>query len=170
MSTLTAKPLSLVRIHFQELYQRHLRRHSQLGVNVVHLVALIGVWFSVYSALFALTGSPYVPAGLAVAYFSVLVVNTPLRVLIAVGMLLMLLVGAVVAIPTLPAWAFWVSLLPIPILYKLQAWSHRVWNVERDLSEFNVKYQKGFILFVVLLFYEVPIVLNYLVFDRRRWA
>ncbi len=169
MSTLTAQAMSLLQINFQELYLRHLCRHSQLGVNVVHLTALVGIWVCVYAALFALTGSPYVPVGLALAYFAVLALNTPARVLAAVALLLALLVGAVVAIPAPPAWAFWIYLLPMPIFYKVQAWSHTVWNVERDMSEFNRKYAKGSTLFVVLLFYEVPIVLNYLAFDRRHW-
>jgi hypothetical protein len=169
MSTLTAEPLSLVRLNFQELYRRHLCRHSQLGVNAVHLTALLGIWFSVYAALFTLTCSPFVPAGLAVAYFAVLALNTPLRVLAAVAVLLITLVAVVIAAPALPVWAFWVYLLAIPILYKVQAWSHQVWHVERDLGAFKEKYAKGSMLFVVLLFYEVPIVLNYLAFDRERW-
>ena len=35
-------------------------------------------------------------------------------------------------------------------------------------DEFNKKYTKGFVLFVVLLFYESAVVLNYLVFDRKK--
>ena len=34
--------------------------------------------------------------------------------------------------------------------------------------EFNKKYTKGSVLFVVLLIYEVPIVLNFLLFLPRR--
>ncbi len=109
------------------------------------------------------------PVGLALAYFSVLAINTPLRVLAVVAVFLALLVTAVVAIPAPPQWAFWIYLLLIPILYKVQAWSHTIWNTERDLGEFDRKYTKGFVLFVVLLFYEVPIVLNFLTFDRKHW-
>ncbi len=170
MSTLTTRPMSLVSIEFQELYERHLCRHSQFGINVVHLLALFGIWYAVYAAAYALSGTPWVPAALAGSYFLVLAPNTPLRVLAVVALFLAVLVGLVVCVPALPTWAFWAYLVPVPVFYKLQAWSHKVWTVEHDMTEFNRKYPKGFVLFVVLLFYEVPIVLNYLVLDRKRWA
>jgi hypothetical protein len=162
--------MSLVSVEFDELYARHLCRHSQLGINVAHLGALFGIWYAVYAAAYALSGTPWVPVALAGAYFLVLLPSTPLRVLAAVALFLGVLVAAVVSVPPLPAWAFWAYLLAVPLCYKLQAYSHKVWDVERDMTEFNRKYTKGFVLFVVLLFYEVPIVLNYLVYDRKRWA
>ena len=170
MSTLTSRPMSLWWIDFDELYARHLCRHSQFGINVAHLVALYGVWYAVYAAAYTLTGSPWAPVALAMSYFAVLVPNTPLRVLAVLALFLAGLVASVVCVPALPWWVFWAYLLPIPLFYKLQAWSHKVWNIENDMTEFNRKYTKGLVLFVVLLFYEVPIVLNYLVFGRKRWA
>jgi hypothetical protein len=170
MSTLTSRPMSLVWIEFDELFARHLCRHSQFGINVAHLAALFGVWYAVYAAAYALTGTPWVPAALAVSYFAVLAPFTPVRVLAVLALFLGMLVASVVFVPALPAWAFWVYLLPIPLFYKLQAWSHKVWNVERDMTEFDKKYTKGSVLFVVLLFYEVPIVLNYLVYGRKQWS
>jgi hypothetical protein len=157
----------VVHVEFPELYARHLCRHSQLGINVAHLVALFGVWFGVYGALYWLFGTPWVPVGMAVAYAGVVAVNVPPRVGLAVALFLALLVAAVLLLPELPVWAY---LMMIPVFYKLQAWSHKLFNVERDMTEFNRKYTKGFVLFVVLLFYEVPIILNYLVFDRDNWA
>jgi hypothetical protein len=168
--TLSPRPMSLVFVDFAELYARHLCRHSQLGINVAHLAALFGVWWSVYAAAFALTGEWWVPAALAAAYLASLVPGAPVRVLAATGLFLAALVASVVFLPTLPAWLFWVYLPPIPIFYKLQAYSHKVWDVARDMTEYDRKYTKGAVLFVVLLFYEVPIVLNYLVYDRKRWA
>ena len=167
MSTLTSRPLSVVHVEFPELYARHLCRHSQLGINVAHLVALFGVWFGVYGALYWLFDTPWVPVGMAGAYAGVVAVNVPPRVGLAVALFLALLVAAVLLLPELPVWAY---LMMIPVFYKLQAWSHKLFNVERDMTEFNRKYTKGFVLFVVLLFYEVPIILNYLVFDRDNWA
>ncbi len=38
------------------------------------------------------------------------------------------------------------------------------------MTEFNRKYTKGYVLFVVLLIFEVPLVLNYLIFDRKNWT
>jgi hypothetical protein len=157
----------VVHVEFPELYARHLCRHSQLGINVAHLVALFGVWFGVYGALYWLFGTPWMPVGMAVAYVGVVAVNVPPRVGVAVALFLALLVGAVLLLPELPVWAY---LVMIPVFYKLQSWSHKLFNVERDMTEFNRKYTKGFVLFVVLLFYEVPIILNYLVFDRDNWA
>ena len=40
----------------------------------------------------------------------------------------------------------------------------RVYTAATDMTEFNKKYTKGSVLFVVLLIYEVPIVLNFLFF------
>ena len=52
MSTLTARPMSLPIVEFDELYARHLCRHSQFGINVTHLAALFGVWFGVYGLVY----------------------------------------------------------------------------------------------------------------------
>jgi hypothetical protein len=175
-ASLSPRPMSLAVIEFAELYERHLCRHSQFGINVAHLAALVGIWWAVYAAAFCLATALlgelawWVPAAMAAAYFLTLVPNTPARVLAVTALFLALLVASVVFVPALPWWAFWACLLPIPIFYKLQAYSHKIWDVARDMTEFNRKYSKGPVLFVILLFYEVPIVLNYLLFDRKRWA
>jgi hypothetical protein len=70
----------------------------------------------------------------------------------------------------LPELPIWVYLVMIPVFYELQSLSHKVFTAARDMTEFNRKYSKGSVLFVILLFYEVPIVLNYLVFGRKDWA
>jgi hypothetical protein len=166
MSTLATRPLSLWHVDFAGLYARHLCRHSQLGINVAHLAALFGVWFAVYAALYCLVGWPWLSVVLAGAYLGVLVPNVPPRVLAVTAAFLALFVGSLLLLPPLPAWAALAFAALVPVFYKLQAWSHKVWTVERDMTEFNKAYPKGGALFVVLLFYEVPIVLNYLVFDR----
>jgi hypothetical protein len=56
MSTLTTRPMSLLRVEFNELYARHLCRHSQLGINVIHLIALFAIWYAVYGLLYWLVG------------------------------------------------------------------------------------------------------------------
>jgi hypothetical protein len=159
--------MSLVFIEFGELYERHLCRHSQLGINVAHLAALLGIWYAIYAAAYAATGMPIVPAVMAVLYFVVLAPFTPIRVLAATAVLLVLLVASVVCLPTLPAWMAWAYLLLVPVFARFQSWTHKVWTVERDMTEFNKKYPKGFVLSVILLFYEVPILLNYLVFTSH---
>jgi hypothetical protein len=159
--------LSLRSIDFPDLYARHLCRHSQFGINVAHLAALFGTWFGVYGVVYWLTANPWLLVGLAAAYWLAVAVNVPVRVAVAVAAFLALFVAALVYTPLLPVWAYAVM---VPVFYKLQSWSHKVWNVERDMTEFNKRFPKGFVLFVVLLFYEVPICLNYLVFDRKNWA
>jgi hypothetical protein len=41
--------MSLWHVEFQELYARHLCRHSQFAINVAHLAALFATWFAVYA-------------------------------------------------------------------------------------------------------------------------
>jgi hypothetical protein len=91
----------------------------------------------------------------------------PVRVALATAAFLAVFLAAVLYLPPLPLWAY---LILVPVCYKLQSWSHKVFNVEKDMTEFNRKYTKGGVLFVVLLVYEVPIVLNYLVFDPGSWS
>ena len=54
--------------------------------------------------------------------------------------------------------------------YKLQTWSHKIYNFKKDMTEFNKKYPKGVTLFLLLSLYELPILLNYLCFDRKSWS
>jgi hypothetical protein len=159
--------MSMLRVDFTELYARHLYRHSQFGINVVHLASLFGTWFGVYGLLFSLWHEVWLPVGLAVAYWVLIALNAPARVCVASAVFLALFVATVVYTPELP---WWVYLLMVPLFYKIQSWSHKVWTRERDMTEINVKYPKGFVLFVVLLINEVPIVLNFLLFDRQPHA
>ena len=83
MSTQTARPLSLLHIDFDNLYARHLGRHSQFGINVGHLAALFGLWFGAYAALYQLILLLGLPAGclvigaLALSYLVMVAVNAP---------------------------------------------------------------------------------------------
>ena len=166
-STAQAPPLSLARIDFADLYARHLCRHSQFGINVAHLAALFGVWFGVYGFVYALLPEPWVPLAIAAAYLLAIAPNLPIRVTVATAIFLAAFVSAVIWLPLLPFWAY---LIFVPVFYKLQAWSHKVFTTASDMTEFNQRYPKGQALFWVLLFFEVPFLLNYLVFDRKRWS
>src|SRR4051812_16038254 len=123
MSTETARPLSLLHVDFEGLYTRHLGRHSQLGINVNHLLALFMLWFGVYAFLTQgarLVGVPSpwaLPVGLALAYLLVVSMHSPPRVILATAAFLALLVGGVVAVPPLPGWAAPLFLLLVPIGY-----------------------------------------------------
>jgi hypothetical protein len=169
--------MSLLRVDFQELYARHLCRHSQFGINVAHLAALFGTWFGVYGIVYwqvkaAWLAVAHLAEGVAVAmaagYLAALAVTgTPVRVLVVTVGFLALFLATLFWLPELPIWVY---LLMIPVFYELQSLSHKVFKVEQDMTEFNKKYSKGSLLFVILLFYEVPIVLNYLLFGRKDWA
>jgi len=186
MSTITSRPLSLLRVDFPDLYARHLCRHSQFGINVVHLAALFGVWFGVYGIVYALVRGrtelipfyewgrtelipfyEWLPVALAAAYLALVALNAPARVCVATGLFLIPFVAAVLLLPEFPVWVY---LVMIPVCYELQSLSHKVFTAATDMTEFNKKYPKGFVLFVVLLIYEVPLVLNYFFFARKTWT
>src|SRR5262245_31772945 len=139
MSTLTARPMSLVRVEFDELYARHLCRHSQYGINVGHLLALLGTWFGVYGAVYWLIRSEWVLIGLATGYLLAMAPSLSVRVLLASAAFMAGLVALVLWVPLLPLWAY---LLMVPVWYKLQSWSHKLFRVARDMTEFDRKYRK----------------------------
>jgi hypothetical protein len=158
--------MSLLRVDFADLYARHLCRHSQFGINVVHLAALFGVWFGVYGIVYALIHVAWLPVVLAAVYLAMVALNAPVRVCVATALFLAGFVVAVLWVPELPIWVY---LVMVPVFYELQSLSHKVWTVAADMTEFNKRYPKGSVLFVVLLINEVPLVLNYLLFDRKNW-
>lgn len=166
MSTVTSEPLSLWRVDFADLYGRHLCRHSQLGINVVHLAALFGVWYGVYGAVYTLARVEWLPLALALAYLGLVALNASVRVCVATAAFLALFLAAVFWLPELPLWLY---LLMIPVCYEVQTLSHKVWTTESDMTEYNKRYPKGRVLFVILLINEVPLLLNYLLFDRKNW-
>ena len=167
MSMTSSQPVMLFRFDFSELYLRHLCRHSQYGNNVAHLVALFGMWYGVYALVFWLTGAPWLPAALALAYLALVAFNAPARVLVATAIFMGLFLAAVIWLPALPIWAY---IVIIPVFYEIQQLSHKVFTVEKDMTAFEERYPKGPVLFVILLIFEVPLVLNYLVFGRKDWA
>jgi hypothetical protein len=175
MSAGTTQPLSLLHVDFDALYTRHLGRHSQVGINIAHLIALYGLWFCVYAAiaqgarLLGLPASWSVVVVMAVAYLATVSINAPAHVWLATAVFLLLFVAGVLSLPALQGWSIAGVLALIPVFYKLQSWSHRVWTAAADMSEFNKQFPPGRDLNLILLFYEVPICLNYLVFRRQDW-
>src|SRR5262245_39872212 len=126
--------MRLFLVEFDELYARHLCRHSQCGINVVHLIALAAIWYSIYGLGYWLTGMAWLIAMPAVLYLGMLAPNLPARVLGATGLFLAAIVAAVVLFPQPP---FWVYLLMIAVSYKVQSWSHRFYTHETDMTEFD---------------------------------
>jgi hypothetical protein len=158
--------MSLWGVDFAELYGRHRCRHSQFGINLVHLAALAGLWFGVYGLVHVLTRVDWPAAALAVAYLALVALHVPVRVGMATAGFLALFLAAVFWLPELP---WWVYLVMIPLFYEIQSLSHKVWTAATDTTAYDMKYPKGAKLFVVLLILEVPLVLNYLLFDRKNW-
>jgi hypothetical protein len=175
MSTQTARPLSLLHFDFDNLYARHLGRHSQFGINVGHLAALFGLWYGAYAALYQMILSSGLPAGyvvigsLALTYLAIVALNAPYHVLLATAAFLAIFVASVVAMPRLPVWSIPAFIAIIPVFYKLQSWNHKIWTTAADMTEFNKQFPPGRALTLILLIYEVPVCLNYLVFKRQDW-
>jgi hypothetical protein len=175
MSTATTRPLSLLHVDFQDLYSRHLGRHSQFGININHLAALYGLWFGIYAAVYQTVLSLGIPSGwliivaMAVGYLGLVATNAPFHVSLATAAFLAVFVTSILALPRLPVWSIPLFLVLIPISYKFQAWGHKKWTVAADMSEFNKRFPPGRALNFILLIDEVPICVNYLVFRRQDW-
>jgi hypothetical protein len=175
MSTQTTRPLSLSHVDFDDLYARHLGRHSQFGINVGHLLALYGLWFGVYETIYQAVLHFDVPAGwllivaLAGVYLAAVAVNAPYGVTVVTAAFLGVFVASVVALPRLETGWSLVFLAMIPVFYKFQSWNHKIWTVAADMTEFNKRFPPGRALSTILLIYEVPICLNYLLFRRSDW-
>ncbi|HEV3344189.1 MAG TPA: hypothetical protein VG125_27685 [Pirellulales bacterium] len=160
--------MNLLKVNFDELYRRHLCRHSQFGINVLHLIAVVGIYFSLFGIAFALPAAPWIVGGVLTVYCLLLVANLPFRVWIAtvlsIGVLLS--VSAFLALPRIYVWIYIVMIIG---WHRFQVWNHRVYDRSHPMDAFTDKYRKGAILFVLLAVYELPILLNYLVFDRGNW-
>ncbi len=120
MSTETTPPLSLLHVDFDELYTRHLGRHSQFGINVAHLIALYGIWFGIYAIVKQAVlhlGLPVawpIILAMATTYFVTVAINAPFRVCLATAVFLAFFVASVLSLPKLPIWSILVFLLPDP--------------------------------------------------------
>jgi hypothetical protein len=175
MSTETTQPLSLLHVDFDDLYARHLGRHSQFGINVAHLAALFGLWFGGYATLYQailLLGPPdgwLIIVALGLTYLAFVAINAPYHVWLATAVFMTFFVASVVALPQLPSWSFLAFVLMVPACYKIQSWSHKIWTAAADMTEFNKRIPPGRTLNLILLIYEVPICLNYLFFRRTDW-
>src|SRR4029077_19837755 len=102
MARLPARPPRLLLVEFDELYARHLCRHSQCGINVVHLLALWGVWYAVYGLLHWISGVKWALAVPAVIYLITLTPNVPWRVLAASALFLASIGAALFLLPEPP--------------------------------------------------------------------
>ena len=59
--------MNIFRVNFQELYRRHLCRHSQFGLNIWHLIAVAGILIGLnFNAVEPYMGEPLMLRGFAV--------------------------------------------------------------------------------------------------------
>src|SRR5262249_652484 len=158
--TQRSHPMNLFYIDFQELYRRHLCRHSQFGINVLHLIAVAGIYLALYAIAFALPVSKWILGVALGIYFALLIFNVPFRVWLANLAFMLLLLSLYLALPQVNVWVWVVSIL---VWHRFQVWNHKVYDKHDDMGEFQGKYRKGPALFVLLSVYELPILLNYLV-------
>lgn len=152
-------------VQFSELYRRHLCRHSEVGLNVLHLIAVLGVYFSIAGIISAIAAIliPGVPPLAAVA-----IVLTPYTILILIyvpfgtASLNLAAIGLVAGLeqtcPWLPAWG---HILLIVFWHRVQLWSHHFYTDSFDMSPFAEKYRKGLKLFLVLAVFELPLLIHY---------
>lgn len=160
-------------VAFDDLYRRHLCRHGHFGINVLHLFAVVGIDLAVFGLagglIHRLTGANPLPllCVLVVPWFLIVVRNIPASITIVTAtVVLSMLTVTKLLLPVIP-WPVW--LLLIPAMHRLQLWSHTVYPMERDMSQFAKEYKKGLRLFFLLLIYELPILLNYFVAGRSDW-
>lgn len=168
--------MNLFAIDFDEIYRRHLCRHAQLGINVLHVLAVGGIYFclcGIAAGILRLLHVPNVPLGLCVLlvpYFGLLLFNVPLRTWLPTLGAMGVVLAAQIATESVAPWFPWWAYVPIVLLlYRFQQVSHRFYPLSRDMSAFERKYVKGPYLFVLLAVYELPILLHYLLHGRRDW-
>jgi len=153
-----------LRADFQELYRRHLCRHSEFGINILHLVAVAGVYLAVFGIAFALPGASWIVSGVLFTYFLVLAANIPFRLLVVNTVVIGSLLTLFLMLPEIPVWIHMVLLVA---WHRFQVWQHKIYHRHSDMSQFEQKYQKGWALSVLLAVYELPILLNFLVLEAK---
>ena len=90
MITLSERSMHPFKIEFVELFQRHLCRHSHFGVNVIHLITLLGIWCSFAGILYGVLPLPVLMT-LGTLVFTLVAVNTPNRLMLQVGCLALIM-------------------------------------------------------------------------------
>jgi hypothetical protein len=153
--------LNPLKVDFFELYRRHLCRHSQLGINVLHLVSVAGIYIALFAIAYALPASQWIVATVLSAYFTILAFNIPWRLLAANMLFVALLFGIYQVLPHVSVWVY---LILIFFWHRFQIWNHKIYDEHHDMSDFQEKYRKGPALFFLLSVYELPILLQYLMF------
>ncbi len=177
LQTSRSSGISLFKADFEELYQRHLCRHAEFGLNVLHLISVYGVYLSIFclaamvvnsiapqSSFAARTGLLF---AMAIPYLIAIAVNVPPLIVAAITATMLAFSIVSMSVPVLP---WWLHLMSIVFWHRSQVWSHRMYTLQRDMSRFDARYPKGKALFIVLAIYELPILYRYLLTGRRDWV
>ena len=149
------------RFNFGELYRRHLCRHSEWGINVWHLVAVIGIYLALLALVRLLPGAVWLIGAGSAIYLGLLAVTVPPRVWMACVAVVAALAATAFVLPESP---WWLPPIVFVALHRFQVWQHRMYSRSYDMTEFAGKYRKGPKLALLLAVYELPILLNYLLF------
>jgi uncharacterized membrane protein len=176
--------MNILSVNFEELYRRHLCRHSQFGLNIGHLGSVFAVYFGLCGIVWEITSRfigyehpEYVILALVTPYLLVLLFNVPFKVWLTSLVMVAVIVTAScfvcphISLPgELASLTIVLYIALILIAHRYQNWSHKFYHKEQDMTEFNKKYKKGLVLFFLLAVYELPILLNYLVWNKRDWT
>ena len=153
------------RINFDELYRRHLCRHGDFGLNALHGIAVVGIYFAL-AGLIDFGMRLFLPDTLRMIWLLCLTLpwlitltfNVPIAVVLLSGFTTTTLIAAVVFLPAIPAWIF---VLLILLLHQFQQWGHTLYPMHNDMTEFRERYPKGLPLFLLLSAYELPILVEF---------
>ncbi len=157
--------MKIKNICFGELYLRHLCRHSEFGLNVLHIAAVAGVYYSLAGLIRALTSSLFLNTGwlpvtllLFLPYAAILLRFVPTTTAIFSLLIVVAIVSLQILSPPLP---IWVHAALILFWHRVQIWSHRLYSRAYDMTMFSGKYPKGPVLFLVLAVFELPLLVHY---------
>lgn len=149
--------MNILNINFEELYQRHLCRHSQFGLNVGHLGSVFAVYFGLCAIVWEITARfagydhpEYIIIGLVTPYMLVLLFNVPLKVwLSTLAMVAIIVSTALFVCPliSLPGGMASLTIVLYVVLilaaHKYQNWSHQFYHKEPRHVGFQREVSKG---------------------------
>ncbi len=165
--------MNLLRIDFEEIYRRHLCRHGEFGINVLHLIAVVGVYLALFGLVTTLLpfqsewAKSMVLVAMLLIYLVILATNIPAKVFGLTFLFISALLAVHSVLPVLPFWCYPLIMFGF---HQFQQLHHRWYALHRDMSEFSDRYRKGLHLFLMLSVYELPILLRYLVLGQKDWV
>src|SRR5262245_29414630 len=96
---------------FRELYARHLCRHSQFGINVLHLIAVAVIYVALLGMVAALPGAIWIVAVAVSIYAALLARNIPPGLLMVNLLMIAVFVAVFLWLPRMSVWIYSVSVV-----------------------------------------------------------